>query len=94
VIEVKRAEVRTEDGHQVIVLPEDIHIDESEVYLAHNVNTGELTVRRERPERQSAAEFLAFLDALDIPQEDLDAWLVDRPLNVPLEPRDIFGDDE
>ncbi len=93
-IELKRAEVRMEDGHQVIVLPEDIHIDEAEVYVAHNVDTGELTLRRERPKKQSAVDFLAFLDALDIPQEDLDAWMVERPLNVPLEPGSIFGDDE
>ena len=39
-------------------------------------------------------DFVDFLDALDIPQEDLDAWMVDRPLNVPLEPGSIFGDDE
>ena len=93
-IEVKRAEVRTEDGHQVIVLPKDIHIDESEVFVAHNLSTGELTVRREPPGKQSAVDFLAFLDALDIPQEDLDAWMVDRPLNVPLEPGRTIWDDE
>jgi hypothetical protein len=90
---MKRAAVRTENGHQVIVLPEDIHIDETEVYVAHNPNTGEITVRLERPKKQSAIDFLAFLDALDIPQEDLDAFMVDRPMNVPLEPEDIFGDD-
>jgi hypothetical protein len=94
VIELKRAEVRTEDGHQVIVLPADIHIDEAEVYVMHNLNTGELTVRRERPEKPSAREFLAFLDSLNIPQEDLDAFMAERPLNVPLEPEDIFGNDE
>ena len=48
-IELKRAEVRTEDGHQVIVLPEDIHIDEAEVYVERNPDTGEITVMRERP---------------------------------------------
>lgn len=93
-IEVKRAEVRTEDDHQVIVLPAGIHIDQVEVYVTQDLSTGELTVRRERPEKRSAVEFLAFLDSLGIPQEDLDAWMVERPMNVPLEPKDIFGDDE
>lgn len=93
-IELKRAEVRTEDGHQVIVLPADIHIDGAEVYVMHNLDTGELTVRPERPEKSSAGEFLAFLDSLNIPEEDLDAFMVERPLNVPLKPEDIFGDDE
>ncbi len=92
--EVKRAAVRTENGHQVIVLPDDIHFDEAEVSILHNLHTGELTVKRDGPAWGTAEEFFAFLDSLDIPQDDLDSFMVDRPLNVPLEPERMFGDDE
>jgi hypothetical protein len=94
VIEMKRAVVRTENGHQVIVLPDDIHFDEAEVSILHNLNTGELTVKREGPARGTAEEFFAFLDSLNIPQDELDSYMVDRPLNVPLEPEEIYRDDE
>lgn len=76
-IEVKRAAVRTENGHQVIVLPDGIHFDEPEVSILHNLDTGELTVKRERPVKASAQAFLAFLDSLDIPREDLDTFMAD-----------------
>lgn len=91
---MKRAAVRTVNGHQVIVLPDDIHFDEAEVYVLRNLDTGELTVKREGPAWGTAEEFFAFLDFLNIPLEDLDSYMVDRPLNVPLEPEDMFMNDE
>ncbi len=92
-IETRRAEVRTENGHQVIVLPDDIHFEEDEVSLVHNRSTGEITMQTGQPEK-TWQDFIDFLDALNIPQEDIDTWMVDRPMNVPLPPEDIFGDDE
>lgn len=93
-IEMKRAAIRTENCHQVIVLPDDIHCDGGEVSILHNLDTGELTVKRAGPAWGTAEEFFAFLNALDIPEEDLDAFMSERPLNVPLQPERVFGDDE
>ena len=59
-IEMKRAAIRTENGHQVIVLPDDIHFDEAEVAILHNLDTGELTVKPEALiEREAARRVIA-----------------------------------
>ncbi len=92
-IEVKRAAIRTENGHQVLVLPDDINFNEAEVSILHNLDTGELTVRRDGPASETAEEFFAFLDSLDIPQDDLDSFMTVRPLNVPLKPERTLDTD-
>jgi len=68
-VEVKRATIREEDGHQVIVLPDDVHFDGPEVSVLHDVNTGDITVRAIAPST-SWEEFMAFRNSLDIPEEE------------------------
>jgi hypothetical protein len=89
-----RATIRNENGHQVIVLPDDIRFDGDEVLVRQDPDTGEVTVASRAASRRRREEMFAFIDSLSIPQEDLDAFMADRPMNVAIEPHRVFEDEE
>ena len=73
-----RAKVRDEDGHQVIVLPDDIRFSANEVLLSRNEETGDLTVSGQVPPR-TAQELFAAIDAHGpIPDEEWDEFVARR----------------
>lgn len=66
-----KATIRRENGHQVIVLPDEIQFDGDVVYVQRNDATGDLTVSGQ-PHRRTWQELFAAIDAHG-PIAD-DAW--------------------
>jgi virulence-associated protein VagC len=91
--DVKKALVRQDNGHQVVVLPEEIHLDGDEVYVSQDDATGTLTISPREPRPNVWSDFIAFRDSLDIPQDDLDNYMSERPMNRPAEFRHVFEDE-
>ncbi len=81
--ETKRAEVREENGDQVIVLPDEFRIDGDEVIVSRDESTGRLSFSAD-PEPSPFRTYLEFRDSLDVPQELLDEYMSERPRNRPL----------
>lgn len=81
--ETFKARIETTNGHQVIILPPEIHLDGDEVAVQHDEATGQVTIKRDIPHPYWQALF-AELDALPVSDADLDEYLVDRPLNFPI----------
>ncbi len=85
------ASIRQENGHQVIVLPEEIRFEGSEVLLRQDTDSGEVTVL-DAPPRTPWQEFKAWRDAHPIPKED---WaLFDEAIRELRETRQPPDDDE
>jgi hypothetical protein len=89
-----KAALRHENGHQVIVLPDAIQFDGDEVMVRQDTDTGEVTVESRTASRRRREEMFAYIDSLPIPQEDIDAFMSERPMNVAVEPRNVLEDDE
>jgi virulence-associated protein VagC len=86
------ADVRTENGHQIIVLPADIHLDGDRVAIHQDDHSGNITLR---PSTQAGTlkDLLGRLDAIKVPEEDLDAFMVERPMNTPVSFRNPFDEE-
>jgi len=65
-----KAAIRRENGHQVIVLPDDIHFDGDEVMVRQDTETGEVTVISALANPSPFEQFLAWRDANPIPDEE------------------------
>jgi virulence-associated protein VagC len=85
----KTAQLITDRGHQVIHLPEDIHLTGTEFTVRQDDQTGEITLspQVERPSGRSFKEFFELRDSLT--REELDAFEIPRDRR-PLVKRDIF----
>ena len=91
--ETRKAKLIHHDGTLTVVLPEDFGLEGDEVYVTRDAETGDVTLSRQ-PGRNSLADYIAFRDSLDIPQEDLDAYMAERPMNRPATWRNVFEDEE
>jgi virulence-associated protein VagC len=91
--ESKKAKLSETGGLQVVILPEGIHLDGDEVYVSQDDATGTVTLSP-RTSQKRWQEMFAYMDSLDVPQEDLDAYMADRPMNRPPTFRDVFEDEE
>ena len=70
-----RATIREVDGHQVIVLPDDIRFNANEVLVSRNEETGDLTVSGQLLP-QTAQDLFATIDAHGpIPDEEWGEFL-------------------
>lgn len=47
-----------------------------------------------RPSRNVWKDFVKFHDALNVPREDLDNYMAERPMNQPVEGRSVFEDEQ
>jgi len=47
-----------------------------------------------QPKRNVWKEFIEFRDSLNIPQEDLNSYMAERPMNMPINGRNVFEDEE
>jgi len=69
-----KAAIRHKNGHQVLVLPDDIRFDGDEVVISQKVDTGEVTFSGMTPQNHWKAVF----DAIDahgpIPEDEWDAY--------------------
>ena len=68
------ATIRQENGHQVIVLPDDIRFDGEEVLIRQDAETGEVTVSSAPAQRHWQAVFAAIDSHGPIPDEEWDAY--------------------
>lgn len=89
----KVAKLFQNGGSQAVRLPAEFRFDVEEVYVSQDKATGDVTLSS-RPKPTAWAEYLAFRDSLDIPQEDLDAYMAERPMNQPVNRASIFADEE
>jgi hypothetical protein len=82
-----RATIRDEDGHQVIVLPDDIRFEANEVLLTRNKETGDLTISTSHDRTTALREFFAYVEANPIPDEEWEAfdraWKEGRETDLP-----------
>ena len=69
-----RAAIRTENGHQVIVLPDDIRFDGDEVLVRQDPDTGEVTVTGAPAQQHWQAVFAAIDSHGPIADEDWEAF--------------------
>jgi antitoxin VapB len=91
--ERKVAKLFQNGGSQAVQLPAEFRFDADEVYVSRNERTGDVTLSS-RPKRNVWKEFIDFRDSLDIPQEDLDNYMADRPMNQPVNRPSVFADEE
>jgi virulence-associated protein VagC len=86
------ADVRIEDGHQIIVLPADIHLDTDRVSIHQDDHSGNITLR---PSTQAGTlkDLLERLDAIKVAEEDLNAFMAERPMNTPVSFRNPFEEE-
>ncbi len=87
--DTKWAEVRTENGHQIIILPADIHLETDRVDVHQNDRSGEITLSPPST-RPSLEDFFAFCDTLP-PISDEDWWAFEEALSE-ARGRPLFGD--
>lgn len=91
--EARRAELFQNHGSQAVRLPEDFRFDGDEVYITRDEATGDVTLSSE-PRRNVWKEFIAFRDSLDIPQEVLEEYMAERPMNKIVFRPGVFEDEE
>lgn len=91
--DVKVAKLFRNGGSQAVRLPAEFRFDGDEVYISRDEVSGDLTLSRS-PGRKYWQQFFASLDAIDIPQEDLDDFMTERPMNEPFERAPLFADEE
>jgi virulence-associated protein VagC len=67
------ADVRTENGQQIIILPAGMHLDTDRVEVHQKGGSGEITLSPPSA-HPSLQEFIAYRDANPIPEEDWNAF--------------------
>lgn len=86
------ADVRIENGHQIIVLPADIHLDTDRVSVHQDDRSGNITLRLSA-QAGTLKDLLDRLDLIKVAEEDLDAFMAERPMNTPVSFRDPFDEE-
>lgn len=92
--ERKVAKLFQNGGSQAVRLPAEFRFDADEVYVSWDEATGDVILSSRESSRNVWKEFIAFRDSLDIPQEDLDAYMAERPMNQPVNRPSVFADEE
>jgi hypothetical protein len=89
------ATVRRENGHQVIVLPDEIQFEGDEVVVRQDLDTGEVTVITAPTPPSPFERFLAWRDANPIPDEEWaafdDAMRDRRKQEAPPDDNELLG---
>lgn len=74
---------------QAVRLPAEFRFSGKEIYATRDETTGNVTLSK-APGTEIWDEIFARFHAANVP----DDFMSERPMNQPLEPRDIFGDEE
>ncbi len=94
---VKVAKLFRNGGSQAVRLPAEFRFEGDEVYARRDERTGDVILSTvEEPRKTGKAfwdEILVPRDAETTEDEDFDAYMTERPMNTPVQDRDIFGDD-
>ena len=78
----RKAKLFQNGGSQAVRPPADVRFYGEEVYVTRDEASGDV-ILSSRPRRNVWKEFIAFRDSLDIPQEELDTYMSERPMNKP-----------
>ncbi len=91
--EARVAKLFEDGGSQAVRLPAECRFDADEVYVTRDEATGDVTLST-GSRRNVWKEFIEYRDSLNIPREDLDNYMAERPMNTPIKGRSVFEDDE
>lgn len=84
-------------GSQAVRLPAEFRFDGDEVFISRDVATGDVILSdRSRASTTYWQDLFDMLDSMKVAGEDDDLYMAERPMNAPLQDRDVFGegDDE
>lgn len=81
-------------GSQAVRLPAEFRFDGDEVYIFRDAATGDV-VLSDRPRTLASywRDLFAMLDAMKVDGEDDDRYMAERPMNGPIQDRDLFAED-
>lgn len=89
----KKAKLFQNGGSQAVRLPAEFRFEDEEVEITRDEVTGDV-VLSSRSKGNVWKDFIAFRDSLDIPREEADAFMAERPMNQPVSRRSVFEDEE
>lgn len=88
-METRTAKLFKNGASQAVRLPAEFRFDGSEVYATRDEQTGDVVLST-RPGARTWAELFALMRTIDVPDE----FMAERPMNVPPQERNVFGDTE
>lgn len=84
-MEIRVAKLFKNGASQAVRLPAEFRFEGDEVYIAKNEVTGDV-ILSSRPGVMAWHEFFQLLHTINVP----DDFMVDRPMNLPPQERDLF----
>ncbi len=88
----RKAKLFRNGGSQAVRLPADFRFDGDEVYISRDEVTGDVTLSA-RPRRDVWKDYIDYRGTLDIPLDEADDFMADRPMNRPVRRPGIFEDE-
>ncbi|MGI9090175.1 MAG: antitoxin [Gemmatimonadaceae bacterium] len=85
--ETRIAKLFKNGASQAVRLPAEFRFEGDEVYVTRDDQTGDV-VLSSRPGAKSWGEFFELMNSIDVPAD----FMVDRPMNVLPQERDLFGE--
>jgi antitoxin VapB len=85
--ETRVAKLFRNGASQAVRLPAEFRFAGNEVFATRDARTGDVLLST-RPGAATWEAFFALLEGVDVPAD----FMAERPMNVPLRPRDLFGD--
>ncbi|WP_234730009.1 antitoxin [Acidocella facilis] len=86
-METRVAKLFMNGASQAVRLPVEFRFEGSEVYATRDLATGDVILST-RPGAHAWADFFAFMKTVDVPAD----FMVERPMNILPQERDIFGE--
>jgi len=81
-------------GSQAVRLPAEFRFDGDEVYIFRDAATGDVVLSdRPRPSASYWRDLFEMLDSMKLDGENDDDYMAERPMNGPLQDRDVFAED-
>jgi antitoxin VapB len=88
-LETRVAKLFMNGASQAVRLPAEFRFEGSEVYATRDPDTGDVVLST-RPGARAWADFFDFMRTVDVP----DDFMAERPMNVPPQERDVFGENK
>ena len=85
--ETRLAKLFKNGASQAVRLPAEFRFEGTEVYATRDERTGDVVLSTQ-PGARAWAEFFELMRTIDVP----DAFMAERPMNVPPADRNLFGD--
>ncbi|HEX5234188.1 MAG TPA: hypothetical protein VFW25_02545 [Silvibacterium sp.] len=87
--ETRKVRLFMNGASQAVRLPAEFRFSGKEIYATRDETTGSVTLSS-TPGTEIWNEIFARFRAADVPDE----FMKERPMNQPIQPQDIFGDEE